>query len=76
MVPVDEAEVEATAFTEESGQDDLRFVGIVIDHVRHSRISEHLKAAVPEPILLMGIDDHVPRVGPSRAQKALADVQG
>ncbi len=75
MVPVDKGEVEATTLTEEPGQDDLRLVGKVIDQFSHPSLGQHLKAAVPEPNFLVGIDNHVPWVGSTRTQKTLTDVQ-
>jgi len=49
VVSIDEREVEAPGFVEESGQHDLGLLRVVFHHLPDPRLVEKLQAAVREP---------------------------
>lgn len=76
VVAVDERKVECPALLDESGQRDLRILGVVLHEVRHPRLAEELQTAIGEPPALVGIDHDVVSCRVAVRDQPFADEQG
>src|SRR5680860_464811 len=75
MVTVDEREVEAPTFIDESWQCDLRFLSVMFDQLREPCLFEKLQTAVGESPGLVRVDDDVPGGGVTVREQPFTDKQ-